>query len=142
VPYLNLFVGVDTPQALARAAGTGGVLVNTGINFESDGLTGFPTLDDRGHDSFGGAVGVEYLFDLDRQIVFEAAAVGRMTDRGAVDPGDEYALGFRFQQPISNAWIVRFDAMHGWRQDGQDLAGNPIERENVFGARLEIRRKF
>jgi hypothetical protein len=142
IPYFNLFAGFDRPQALARAAGTGGVLFNTGINFESDGLTGYPTLDDRGHDSFGGAVGVEYLFELDRQLVFEAAAVVRNPDTGAVDPGDEVALGVRFQQPIDNAWIVRADAMYGLRDDGEDPLGAPIARDDVYGVRLEIRRKF
>ena len=129
VPYLNLFAGFDSPQSLARAAGTGGVLTNTGIDFETDGLTGYPTLDASGHESYGGALGVEYLFNLDRQIVFEGAAVERM---GTNVLGSEYALGFRYQQPISNAWIVRFDAMHGWREG----------REDILGARIEIRRKF
>jgi hypothetical protein len=129
IPYINLFAGWDTPQSLARAAGSGGVLRNTGINFETDGMTGFPTLDARGHDSYGGAVGVEYLFNLDRQLVVEAAAVERMEDSVL---GSEYALGIRFQEPLSNAWILRLDAMAGWR----DLT------EDVFGARLEIRRKF
>jgi hypothetical protein len=46
--------------------------------------------------------------------------------------GSEYALGIRFQEPLSNAWILRLDAMAGWR----DLT------EDVFGARIEIRRKF
>ena len=31
---------------------------------ETDGLTGFPKLDDTGNDSFGGAIGVSYLFNL------------------------------------------------------------------------------
>lgn len=132
VPYLNLFAGWDRPQALVRAADAGGVLKNTGINFETDGLTGYPRLDDRGHDSFGGAVGLQYLFDLDQQIVFEAAVVQRMSG-GVTEPlGDEYALGIRWQKPITNAWIVRADAMHGWLD----------EREDVYGVRLELRRKF
>jgi hypothetical protein len=85
---------------------------------------------------------VEYLFELDRQLVFEAAAVVRNPDTGAVDPGDEVALGVRFQQPIDNAWIVRADAMYGLRDDGEDPLGAPIARDDVYGVRLEIRRKF
>jgi hypothetical protein len=142
VPYGNFFAGFDRPQALARAAGTGGVLFNTGINFESDGLTGYPTLDDTARDSWGGAVGVEYLFDLDRQIVVEAAAVRRDPGAGELDPGDEYAFGVRFQQPVTNAWIVRFDAMYGWREDGRDPVGAVLPRNDVYGARFELRRKF
>jgi hypothetical protein len=129
VPYFNFFAGFDTPQSLARGAGSGGVLRNTGINFESDGLTGYPTLDASGHDSFGGALGVEYLFNLDRQIVFEGAVVERMSGNPL---GSEYAFGARYQHPITNAWIIRLDAMHAWRQG----------RENALGFRLEIRRKL
>ena len=129
VPYFNLFAGFDTPQALARAADSGGVLKNTGINFESDGLTAYPTLDASGHESYGGAIGLEYLFGLDRQIVVEGAVVERMGDSAL---GSQYALGARYQHKISNAWIVRLDAMHGWRQGLND----------VYGVRVEIRRKL
>ncbi len=129
VPYFNFFAGFDRPQPLARAADSGGVLKNTGINFESDGLTGYPTLDAAAHDSYGGAVGLEYLFDLESQIVIEGAVVERMNDNPL---GHQFALGARYQHKINHAWIVRLDAMHGWRE-GLD---------NVYGARLEIRRKL
>ena len=36
------------------------------------------------------------------------------------------------QGPLSNAWILRIDAIVGWREGAED----------VLGARLEIRRKF
>ena len=72
---------------------------------------------------------MEYLFKLDRQIVVEAAVVERM---GGSVLGSQYALGARYQHPISNAWIVRFDVMHGWRQGLEDLSG----------VRLELRRKL
>lgn len=129
VPYVNFFAGFNNPQSLARAAGTGGVLANTGINFESDGLTGYPTLDARANDSYGAAVGLEKLWGISRQVVVEGAVVQRMSS-GAL--GNQYALGIRFQQPINNAWIFRADAMHGWRQGLND----------VFGVRVELRRKF
>jgi hypothetical protein len=129
VPYLNLFAGFDTPQSLARAADAGGVLRNTGINFQTDGLTLFPTLDPFGHDSYGGAAGMEYLFNLDRQIVVEGTVVERMRSNPM---GAQYALGASFQQPINNAWIVRIDGMRGWLQRQKD----------IFGVRLELRRKF
>jgi len=131
VPYVNFFAGFDSPQPLARAADSGGVLKNTGVNFETDGLTGYPALTATAQDSYGGAAGVEYLFDLKSQIVVEGAVVQRMDDAA---PGivNEYALGIRYQRKVKNAWIVRADAMHGWRQ-GQD---------DVYGLRLEIRRKF
>lgn len=129
VPYANFFAGFDSPQSLARAAGTGGVLNNTGINFESDGLTGYPTLDGSAHDSYGVAVGLEKLWGISRQVVVEAAVVQRMDSSPF---GDQYALGVRFQQPLNNRWIFRADAMNGWRQGLND----------VFGVRVELRRKF
>lgn len=135
VPYFNFFAGFDRPQSAARAAGAGGILENTGINFETDGLTGFPKLDDTGHNAVGGAMGMEYLFALNRQLVVEAAAsqvIEGENEAGRAARGDEYALGMRYQYPLNEAWILRADAMHGWR----------TEDENLAGARLEIRRKF
>ncbi len=132
VPYANFFVGLDRPQSAARADG---ILKNTGINFETDGLTGFPKLNDTGQNAFGGAVGVSYLFNLDRQIVGELATnqvIEGENEIGRALTGDEYALGIRFQQNLNEAWIMRADAMHGWR----------TEEENISGARIEIRRKF
>jgi len=129
VPYFNLFAGWNSPQSLARAEGS--ILQNTGINFETDGLTGYPTLDAKGNDSYGGAVGLEYLFNLTRQIVIEGATVQRMSDN-ALGSGSDYALGLRFQQKIKNAWILRLDTMHGWREG----------RKDILGARIEIRRKL
>jgi hypothetical protein len=129
VPYLNLFAGFDSPQSLARAADAGGVLGNTGINFQTDGLTGFPTLDFHGHDTYGGAAGVEYLFNLNRSVIFEGAAVEPMRSNPL---GAQYAFGASFQQPLNNAWILRFDGMRGWLEKQRD----------IYGVRMELRRKF
>ena len=134
VPYLNFFFGSDRPNSLARDAGAGGILKNTGINFETDGLTGFPTLDASGFDTYGAALGLNMLgANLNNQLVLEAAVVipmGEVSDRVALDK--QYALGARFQQPLSNALIFRVDAMYGWREDDTD----------VSGVRMELRYKF
>ena len=130
VPYFNAFVGFDTPQPLARNKG---LLKNTGINFDTDDLTGFPKLDDTANNTFGGALGLEYLFDLDHQIVFEVAglkAFGDATGRSA--PGDQAAIGIRYQEPLSLAWILQADAMYGVLENA----------DNISGIRLELRRKF
>ncbi|MEZ6096999.1 MAG: hypothetical protein R3C03_22715 [Pirellulaceae bacterium] len=75
VPYLNFFAGFDRPQSAARAAAAGGVLRNTGILFESDNLTGYPTLDASANNTFGGALGLNLLaYDFSQQLVLEAAA--------------------------------------------------------------------
>lgn len=134
VPYMNLFYGWGRPQSVARAVQSGGILRNVGINFETDGLNGYPTLDDSGNNTFGGAIGLNLLgADLDRQWVLEAAylnAYGSAANRLAA--GDQYALGMRYQFPLSYRTLVRFDTMYGWRSDAID----------VYGARAEFRWKF
>jgi len=132
VPYANFFIGDGTPQSLARNAGAGGILKNTGINFETDGLTGFPTLRDDAADAMGGAIGVNYLFGLDQQLVIEAAFVADQNDNVSVP--DEFGLGVRYQRPLDTKWIFRADAMFATTSfDAVD---------DSSGARLEIRRKF
>ena len=132
VPYFNMFVGYDRPQAVALAAG--GVLLNTGINFETDGLTGYPRLDDTANNSWGGAVGVNILGpEFSWQLITEFAMVQTFGD-GALRriDGDQYAFGARFQMPISNAWLVRVDGMYSILE----------EDDNLSGARCELRWKF
>ena len=134
VPYLNFFAGFDRPQSVARAAQAGGVLRNTGILFETDGMTGFPTLDPTANDTFGMALGLNLLpNDFSQQLVVEAALLGVMND----DPnrnaqGDQYGLGVRYQLPLTNAIIFRSDAMVGFRRNDED----------INGVRMELRHKF
>jgi hypothetical protein len=133
VPYFNGWVGLDRPVPLARAEG--GLLKNTGINFETDGVTGFPKLDDSGQDTFGGALGIQYLFNFDQQIVLEAATVqviGGNNEAGRPAKGDQYGIGIRYQIPLTLDWILRFDAMHGFLINDRDFSG----------ARVELRKKF
>lgn len=133
VPYLNLFFGQDRPQSVARAADAGGILKNTGINFETDGLTGFPKLDDTAANTRGGALGLEYLFDLQRQLVVELAAVRPHGDVArTIAGGNQTALGVRYQQNINKAWLWRADAIAADRQNARDAGG----------IRFELRRKF
>ena len=133
VPYFNAWAGFDRPQSLARAAGAGGVLLNTGINFESDGITGFPTMDSTAQNTYGGALGVEYLFDLSQQIVFEVAALNGFDRQGtAADKEPEYGFGIRYQRNLSNAWIFRTDLINAFRENNPD----------VTGIRFEVRRKL
>jgi len=128
LPYANFWYGIGRPQSLANA---NGLLVNTGINFESDALTGFPFLDDTAADTFGGAIGVQYLFNLDQQLVLEAAHVQAYGDDSLLQ-GNQTALQVRWQLPVSKAWIIRADAMYGILENV----------DNVAGVRFEVRRKF
>lgn len=133
VPYVNLFFGHDHPQSVARAADAGGILKNTGINFETDGLTGFSKLTDNANNMKGGALGVSYLFALDQQLVVEWAwtqPLGDAANRTLV--GNENAWGIRYQRPIDKRWIFRTDLM----------AANRDNSTPVSGVRFEIRAKF
>ena len=133
IPYFNAFIGIDRPQSLARAADAGGVLKNTGINFETDGVTGFPKLDDTANNTWGGALGLSYLFNLDQQLVVEIASVQvRGGNNSRVAKGDQYALGIRYQKPLDEKWIFRADAIASFLDKAEDQSG----------IRLEIRRKF
>ena len=112
-----------------------GVLKKPGINFETDTITAVPKLDDTANDTYGGALGIEYLFELDQQIVVEVASVqviGGANAAGRVAPNDQYAIGLRYQLPFTSAWILRTDAMYGIRDSDRDISG----------FRLELRRKF
>ena len=130
IPYGNFYVGVDRPQPLVR--GNDGLLKNTGIVFETDGLTGFPKLDSSAQDVFGGAIGIQYLFDLSRQAVFEVATVQPFGGQSATIVGDQYGLSARYQHNLNDRWLIRTDAMIG-------ILNNA---ENISGIRLELRRKF
>ena len=113
----------------------GGVLKNVGLNFETDGLTGFPKLEDTGNNTYGGAIGIEYLFALNKQIVVEVATVQTIGNENKINriaKGDQYALGARYQMPLNNAWIFRTDA----------IAAALENVPNLYGVRFELRWKF
>ena len=133
VPYFNLFVGWDRPQSVARAGVAGGILRNTGINFEIDGLNGFATLDATATDTAGGVIGVDLIGDdLDRQWLLELAYLTPHGSKNVNVPDDQFAVGSRYQFPISHRSLLRFDAMYGWRRGLRD----------VYGTRMEYRWKF
>ncbi len=133
VPYANFFVGWDRPQSVARAGVSGGILRNTGINFDTDGLNGFATLDPTASDTAGGSVGIDLLGeDLNRQWLLELSYLTPHGDANAQVPDDQLATGTRYQFPISNWSLMRFDAMYGWRSGLED----------VYGTRMEYRWKF
>ena len=132
VPYVNFFAGFDSPQSAARIGS--GILRNTGILFESDGVTGFPTLDDTANDTFGAAFGLNILApDFSQQLVLEFSALGVMgdgADRNAA--GDQYGLGFRYQLPLSNAVILRVDGITGFLRNAEDNRGLRVEMRHKF----------
>ncbi|HKQ94665.1 MAG TPA: hypothetical protein VJS40_03590 [Aestuariivirgaceae bacterium] len=131
LPYANFFIGFGNPQPLVDGFNAG-ILKNVGINFETDALTGYPKLDDSGSNAWGGAIGVQYLFDLDQQLVFEVAMVQPFKDDGIGAEDGQYGFGVRYQLPLDRAWLFRADATY------QILE----EEEDNFGIRGEIRRKF
>ncbi|MEQ1826587.1 MAG: hypothetical protein ABL921_11605 [Pirellula sp.] len=134
VPYWNFFVGSGRPQSVARAGNAGGILRNTGINFESDALTGYPTLNATGSNAYGGAIGVNLLSaDFRQQWIVEFASLDTYGDPLlSAAAGPEYALGTRYQRALNNRSIWRIDFMNGWLDDAPD----------IFGTRTEFRWKF
>ncbi len=131
IPYANFFVGFGSPKPLVDG-NNAGILKNVGINFETDALTGYPKLDDTASNAFGGALGLEYLFNLDQQLVFEVAMVQPFEDDGIGARDPQYGFGIRYQIPIDRAWLFRADATYQILENGEDN----------FGIRTEIRRKF
>ncbi len=131
LPYANFFVGVGAPQPLVDG-NNAGILKNVGINFETDALTGYPKIDDTASNAFGGAIGVQYLFNLDQQLVFEVAMVQPFDDDGIGAKDPQYAFGTRYQIPITRAWLFRADATYQFQESAEDN----------FGVRAEVRRKF
>ncbi len=131
LPYANFFVGFGNPQPLVDGNGAG-ILKNVGINFETDALTGYPKLDDSGSNAWGGAIGMQYLFDLDEQLVFELAMVQPFEDDGIGAEDAQYGFGVRYQIPIDRAWLFRADATYQFLEGAEDN----------FGMRAELRRKF
>lgn len=134
VPYCNLYFGSDRPQSVARDPNVGGILRNTGILFESDGMTGYPTLDASANDTYGAALGINLLSaDFGQQLVLESAFLQVLgNDATRIAPGDQYGIGLRYQRPLSNALILRLDGMLGFLENAPDLGG----------ARVELRYKF
>jgi hypothetical protein len=131
LPYANFFVGFGNPQPLVDG-NNAGILKNVGINFETDALTGYPKLDDTGSNAWGGAIGLQYLFNLDQQLVFEVAMVQPFENDGIGAKDAQYGFGARYQIPIDRAWLFRADATY------QIIEG----AEDNFGVRSEVRRKF
>lgn len=133
VPYANFFAGFNRPQSVARAGISGGILRNTGINFDTDGLNGFATLDPTGADTAGFSLGMDLIGSaLDRQLLVEFSYLTRHGSNNPNVPGDQFGAGTRYQFPISNATLIRMDAMYGWREQLGD----------VYGTRIEYRWKF
>ncbi len=134
VPYLNLFAGFDRPQSAARAVQAGGILRNSGILFEADGMTNYPTLDPTANDTYGGAMGLNLLArDFSQQLVVEMAVLGVMGDpSNRHAPGGQCGVAFRYQLPLTNALIFRTDGMYGFLDNSQD----------VRGLRFELRHKY
>ncbi len=131
LPYANFFVGFGNPEPLVDG-NNAGILKNVGINFETDALTGFPKLDDTASNTFGGALGVEYLFNLDQQLVFEVATV-QPFERDHIGAREaQYGFGVRYQIPITRSWLFRADVTYQIQEGADDN----------FGFRTELRSKF
>ena len=80
-------------------------------------MSGFATLDPTASDTAGGSIGIDLLGDdLDRQLLLEVSYLTPHGSQNALVPDDQYAIGTRYQFPISNSTLLRFDTMYGWRE--------------------------
>lgn len=131
LPYANFFIGAGNPEPLVDG-NNAGILKNVGINFETDALTGYPKLDDTASNTFGGALGVQYLFNLDQQLVFEVATVQPFENDNIGPKGAQYGFGARYQIPLTRSWLFRADATYQIQEGAEDN----------FGFRTELRSKF
>lgn len=134
IPYANFFYGTRRTQSVARAGAAGGILRNTGILFESDNLTNYPTLDATANNAYGGALGLNlFASNFRRQLVMEFAGLDTYGDPVFSKAlGPQYGLGGRYQHALTNWTLLRFDAMVGWRENDS----------NIYGTRAEWRWKF
>lgn len=134
IPYINFFAGFDRPQPLARAGAFGGVLFNTGILFQADQLTSYPTLDPFANNTYGASVGVDFLAPrFNQQLILEAAVLRAMEEQANRSVrGDQVGVAMRWQKQLTTSHLIRADAMVGLLDNSEDIAG----------ARVEYRWKF
>jgi len=76
---------------------------------------------------------LQYLFNLDQQLLFEIAMVQPFENDGIGTRRPQYGFGVRYQIPIDRAWLLRADATY------QLVEGGAADN---FGIRFEVRRKF
>ncbi len=131
IPYLNVFIADDSPQPIAITGKKQGVLNNIGIAFESDALMSVNGINAVAKNNLGGAIGIEYLFDLSKQLVFEAAMSDRISEGDANSAGKTTAFAARYQQNINTEWAYKIDALI-INSDTQDNTTIKIEVFNKF----------
>ena len=65
--------------------------------------------------------------DLDRQLLLELTYLSPHGSKNPAVPGDQYAVGSRYQFNLSHRTLMRFDVMYGWRDQLQDVYGTRME---------------
>jgi hypothetical protein len=88
---------------------------------------------------------LQYLFNLDQQIVFEVALVQPFEDDGIGAQDAQYGFGVRYQIPLNRAWLFRADATYQILALADEARFEDILEGNFddnFGIRAELRRKF
>jgi len=109
--------GFKSPQSLAGAR-CGGVLRNTGITFESDGMTAYRRSTPK-RTTPTRCAGAGVPFDLARQIVGKGPVVQR---RGDNTLGNQTGIECAISSQSART-DHRFDAMKGFLQGQKDIYG-------------------
>ncbi|MFW6060219.1 MAG: hypothetical protein ACODAQ_08555 [Phycisphaeraceae bacterium] len=128
--YINGFWGIDNFASAARGPATGGPLGRTGLLFEAVGIGRYGApLGNRADDAVGGAIGYQMFLDgPDKQVVFE---LGARHSTAGLDTA-AVAAGARYQQALTDHWLLRVDAFGAARET----------MGPGFGARTELRFEF
>ena len=128
--YVNGFWGIDDFTSAARGPDRGGPLGRVGILFAAVGLGQYQSpLDNRPKDAFGGAIGYQHFMDhTRRQLTIELGT--RFNDNS--QPGNELAIGARFQQALGRRFVLQLDGFVGDNDHG----------DFIWGARTEMRVRF
>lgn len=120
IVYANAFWANDDFKSASRDPSAGGPLGRVGILFDAFGIgsQGSP-LNNNASESVGGAIGYQRFFGLRRNLILEG---GWSIDTDGRDR-EEYGVGARWQQAISNHYILRLDAYYVERTDLEDRKG-------------------
>ena len=134
VPYFNFFAGFGSPQSVARQAAAGGVLSNTGISYEIDNITNYPTLNAAAHNTCGGAIGVNVMGEqFLNQLILEGAYVHPFgNQQQSLVLGDQYAVSGRYQRALTKSLILRMDIIYGVLLNAPDISGFRVELRHKF----------
>lgn len=123
------YLMVDGFYGTANWESISGNLNQVGTTFQSDGVTGFPSQQNNGHDSTGGSVAVEYK-TLRRRLHF-IPEVSYVDDLSALN-NDVTALGLRINYGFGRRSVLRLDLRRFFPTVGDPNNAGRVEYQVKF----------